>query len=138
MQTEIAKHQSIIARCDNPEIKSSWEIDLQEQETDLQNFKVFNAMGESAPQFILALSILMKKGALHSWMYQLCFELLWDLSVLEAARQDPGAEFPGLFHFNYCPMYHGQFLFRVLHSDFLTQYGFSYVSAINCFPHFHR
>ena len=71
MQTEIAKHQSIIARCDNPEIKSSWEIDLQEQETDLQNFKVFNAMGESAPQFILALSILMKKGALHSWMYQL-------------------------------------------------------------------
>lgn len=71
MQTEIAKHQSIIAGCDNPEIKSSWEIDLQEQETDLQNFKVFNAMGESAPQFILALSILMKKGALHSWMYQL-------------------------------------------------------------------
>ena len=44
---------------------------LQEEETKLQAVKIFTAMGESAPQVILALLIVIKQGSLENWIVKL-------------------------------------------------------------------
>ena len=71
LQTEIAKWQTRISEQDHPYIKSLFEERLHKLETELQEVKVFFSMGESAPQFILALSILMKNHSLKEWIMAL-------------------------------------------------------------------
>ena len=53
------------------EEKTCWEEELQQYESEFQDFKIFAAMGESVPQFILASTILVKQGSLNNWYYQL-------------------------------------------------------------------
>ena len=50
---------------------SYWALWLQEKETELQGVKIFTAMGESAPQVILALLIVIKQGSLDNWILKL-------------------------------------------------------------------
>lgn len=72
MHKEIAALQEEVSnRADYPNTKSFYKKLLQAKETELQDFKVFICMGESAPQFILALTILLKKGSLEEWIFEL-------------------------------------------------------------------
>ena len=72
MHKEIAALQEEVSgRANAPNAKFFYKKLLQNKETELQDFKVFISMGESAPQFILALTILLKKGTLANWIFEL-------------------------------------------------------------------
>ena len=72
MHKEIAALQEEVSgRANAPNTKFFYKKLLQDKETELQDFKVFISMGESAPQFILALTILLKKGTLANWIFEL-------------------------------------------------------------------
>ena len=63
LQKEIAELQKNLSESDDPVYASI----LQDKETELQEFKIFTAMGESAPQVILALLIVIKEESLEDW-----------------------------------------------------------------------
>ena len=68
MQKDIAKYQEYVSKYpDDPNFASF----LQDKETQLQDIKIFTAMGESAPQVILALLIVIKQGSLKNWIFNL-------------------------------------------------------------------
>ena len=74
MHKEIAALQEEVADRADPDARNAkffYKKLLQDKETELQDFKVFISMGESAPQFILALTILLKKGSLANWIFEL-------------------------------------------------------------------
>ena len=68
LQKEIQEYQNIVSK--NPD-DPYWATRLQRKETELQNLKIFTAMGESAPQVILALLIVIKQGSLENWILNL-------------------------------------------------------------------
>ena len=70
-QKTIAGFQKSISETSNKGWKSNYESRLQKVETELQKVKLFTSMGESVPQFILALSILMKQHSLYTWIFAL-------------------------------------------------------------------
>ena len=63
LQKEIAEWQKKLSESDDP----GYALVLQIKETQLQEFKIFTAMGESAPQVILALLIVIKEESLENW-----------------------------------------------------------------------
>ena len=77
LQTHLEKQKTIsgfqkdISETSNKGWKSNYESRLQKVETELQKVKLFTSMGESVPQFILALSILMKQHSLYTWIFAL-------------------------------------------------------------------
>ena len=71
IQKKIAGLQKSISETSNPGWKTNYEGRLQKEETELQKVKLFTSMGESVPQFVLALSILMKKHSLFTWIFAL-------------------------------------------------------------------
>ena len=72
LQRKIALKQREAAETNQgKEHQNYLESQIQEFETELQKVKVFTSMGESVPQFVLALSILMKQHSLNTWIYAL-------------------------------------------------------------------
>ena len=61
------KLQKEIARAQENEDEGG----VEDKETELQNVKIFTSMGESAPQFILALLIAIRQGSLDTWILNL-------------------------------------------------------------------
>ena len=59
LQKEIARIQEEVSKDPDASLLALW---LQTKETELQDVKIFTAMGESAPQVILALLIVIKQG----------------------------------------------------------------------------
>ena len=72
MQKDIAKYQENVSKYPDRPI---WASCLQNTETQLQDIKIFSAMGESAPQVILALLIVIKQGSLQNWIFNKACQL---------------------------------------------------------------